>query len=371
MTSSGGAGGSGGSADGGAGGAGGGAGGGGGGHALIPDTACAAPAVAGVEVYDMASAPLVHQLASVGGRWMANGEDGYVFFDRDGDNADGTPTLLLPNRSAIVSEGATGGIAASNDTAIQFLRLDEDGEMLTPPVGIALVEPAVLSVASNAGDTLVSWAYNTRIDARGFTSSDSLAGPAFTVTLGAYSTFAFLASASRGPEVGIVWSGDPAVGENKTLFMRADLEGPIGDPSLLYESAAVHSVAQVAATDTGYVVLLTGEPPSYRPLLLLLDPTGQPTDEVVGLAGAELAYGVASTGDGFAVVVGRVSGEAELRAFDLDLTPRGDWVCLGQDHDPTRPPAIATDGDGFAVVHTTAAGAVMLHRTDAMGTGAP
>lgn len=362
---------------GGGGGGGGGQGGGGaggagasGGGTLIPNTACASPASAGVEVYD-ASAPNLQMLASVGTRWLANGEDGYVFFDRDGQNADVTPTVVLPSRSAIASEGTTGGVAASNENVIQFVRLDEDGENVEGPAGVALLEPAVLSLASNDGAALITWAFNTRLEARAIDDTGTVDGDAFDVALGAYSTYVFLQSVARGTEFGIVWSGDPAAGDNHSYFLRADKSAAIGDPVLLVSTEDVHSVAQIAATDDGYVVLFTGVPPMYRPLVMTLDATGSSLSGLMELEGAQYAYGVASTGDGFAVLVGRESGEPQLRAFDLDVTPLGDWVCLDGEHDDTIPGAISTDGDGYAAIHTTSAGALVLSRVDAAGTGAP
>lgn len=350
---------------------GGGGAGGDGGGTVIENTDCTDPAVASTELYAAASAPDLRQLARVGTRWAASGEDGHVFFDADGANADATATVLLPNRNAIGSEGDTLGVAASNDNVIQFQRLDANGASVAGPAGMALLEPIALSVASNAGDTLVTWGVNTRLHARGFTAAGVFAGDAFELVIGAYSTYLFFASAARGDEVAVVWSGDPTVGENRTQVIRADLDGPIGDPIDLYESALPHSVTQVAATDEGYVVLLTGPPPEREPLVILLDVSGTPMGEPYRLEGGDIAHGIASTGDGFAVIVGRATGEPQLRAFDLEVEPLGPWVCLGGAHNDTVPAAIASDGEGYAALFTLNDGAVMFNRTDAVGTGAP
>jgi hypothetical protein len=42
-------------------------------------------------------------------------------------------------------------------------------------------------------------------------------------------------------------------------------------------------------------------------------------------------------------------------------------VCLGPDHDPALPSGIAVDDDGYATLHNSTAGAVVLQRLDHLG----
>ena len=86
---------------------------------------------------------------------------------------------------------------------------------------------------------------------------------------------------------------------------------------------------------------------------------------------AQFGYGVASHGATIAVVVGRETGEPQMRAFNLELEPQADWVCLGADHDQVFTPAIAAHETGYAVLHTDGDGHVWLHKTDALGSGRP
>jgi hypothetical protein len=336
---------------------------------VIADTACAAPGAAAASVYAPADAIRLEQLESVAGRWIASSPEGYVLFDRDGGNADGAPQQLAASFNVVASEGSTAGIVASG-TVMQFLRIDEDGMTVNGPLGVDVDAPDAVAVASDSGDTLVVWAFNTKLEARPV-SSGGVVGATFDVMAGAYSTFVFLEAAPREGSTGVVWTGDAELGTNTSFFVAIDPGGVPGEAVELLDTIETHSVSRIAATDDGWVVLFTGEPPDNEPLLMTLAPDGQPTSGLFRLDGARYAYDLASRGDGFAVVAGRASGEAELRAFDLDVVPAADWVCLGADHDEAAPAAIAVDGAGYAVLHTALSGEVLLHRLDALGTGAP
>jgi hypothetical protein len=144
--------------------------------------------------------------------------------------------------------------------------------------------------------------------------------------------------------------------------------GVLADPAPIFTSIDPHRVSDVVGTDDGWVLLIDG---ATRPVILALDENGVPSGDPMAIEGADAAYGLASLGNEVAVLVGRESGEAEVRAFDTALEPLAPWVCLGQDHDPLHPAAIARYDAGYAVVVTTAAGQVMLYRVDHLGTGSP
>ena len=302
-------------------------------------------------------------------RWLASGQNGYVLFDRDGGNASAMPTSFAPNFNVITSEGATGGIAASGASAIQYVRVDETGTEVVGPAGVALEVPVGLAVASADGYSMVVWAFNTRLSARVVDDAGILT-PAFDAALGAYSTFVSLSAAGRGSEVGIAWTADPIAGVTTSWFQLTDADGPVGSTIALLDTGEAHTITRIAATDDGYAVLITGPPPTFRASLMTLDATGNPTSEAVELAGASFAHDLASLGDSIAVIAVRDSGEPEMRAYGLDLTPAASWVCLGPDVDPTYPSSISPDGAGYTTLHTTGSLAVMLHRLDALGTGA-
>ncbi len=343
---------------------------GGAGGSTIDDTECVGPAVTGIEVYPAADGMQLEQLVRVGERFAASGGLGFVFFDADGGNASPSPEQVAPNLNVLVSEGNTLGVAAASNAAVQFQRFDADGMAVSIPAGVATDQTNALTVASSSGEALIVWGFNTTLRMRRFTDMDLWEGPAEDIVPFAYRTFMFLDAVARGSDVGIVWTGDPNLGENRTQFVMVSDVGAVGEPIDLFETAQSHNVAQVAATDDGFVVLLNGEPPENRPLLLLLDESGAPTGPAVTLEGARFAYGVASRGDSFAVITGRESGEPQLRAFNLSLEPLDAWVCLGPEHSLSFMPAVTVDGAGYATIFTTDAGAVMLHRTDAAGTGA-
>jgi hypothetical protein len=210
----------GGSAQGGAGGAGGGTGAGNNEGGGVETTDCVDPAVNGAEVYSTTEPPLLNSLVAVGNRFMASGDEGFVFFDADGSNADATPTMLGPSVGGIDATGSRGGVTAY-DVGIRYQRVDEDGQLTGVPAGISTNTPLDLVVTENGQSTII-WGFNSRIDARVMTDAGGFAGDAFTVTYDAFSSFLFLKAAKRQGQVGIVWSGDPLLGFNHSHFILMD-----------------------------------------------------------------------------------------------------------------------------------------------------
>lgn len=340
-------------------GGGGSAGGGGNGEPAAP---CELADTGAVEIYPAGAAPALERLASVGDRWLASGPAGYVFFDRDGDNADPVPSVLGASLGAITSEGDTGAVAAA-ENAIQYQRFAPDGMPLTAPLGVAAQAPVGLTVASNDGETLVVWAYNTRLRARGVNQSGGFSGDAYDLQSGAYATFVFVTAAARGDTFGVAWSSDVAMGTHQTHFIRAGDTEPLGEATRLLETTTPHRVVRLVATAEGYALLLRGEGEDGAVQVMTLAEDGTPTKHVA-LEDAAAAYDMAAAGDRLAVVTARPSGEPQLRVFGLDLEPAGPWVCLGGDHDPFYPPAVAPDDAGYATLYTSAGGAVLLLRLD-------
>ncbi len=353
----------------GAGGGGAGGGGGDGGGGEVPNTECVDTAAVPTEVYPAGTALRLDRITAVGPRFLATGEAGYVFFDGDGANADATPTVLRDSRHVAASEGDVVAIAAFDMDWLSVQRFDANGLEQTGLGGVTQTLPQLTDIAHASFGTPIVWAFNTRLYGRTLFPESSMS-PVFDVAIGAYKTFVFLVAGARGDEVGVAWSGDATLGANQSFFTRITSDGPTGDMVELHESVSSHSVTGVAGTDDGYVVLLTGEPPDFTPLLARLDAEGRRQGNLRALDGALFAQGIAGRGARLAVVTGRATGEVQMRVFESDLTPAGPWVCLGANFDAVRPAAIAAIDGGYAVLHTSADGALILHRTDDTGEGA-
>jgi hypothetical protein len=329
---------------------------------VIADTDCQSPTAAAVEVYSAASAPPLDQLERAGQRLAASGPDGRVLFDVDGQNADASATLLLSNFNAIVTAGSVGAVAASDAGAIQYLIYSVAGATLSGPFDVAMEDPVALTATWGGGAGTVTWAIGGDIRSRTLDEDGVFFGPAYDVVTGAFTSVPALKAAARDLETGVAWTADSV-----TSFIRTDGVAPLGSAVELLSTPTAHSVTAVASTTAGYVVLFTGEDPERTPLLMTLDATGQPTSGVWELAGASGAFDLASAGDEFAVLVERASGEVEMRAFDLNVTPLAAWACVGADRDAARRPSIVRYDMGYAVLHTSAAGSVMLRVVDHLG----
>lgn len=352
---------------GGAGGAGAGTGTGGAGGG-IPDTECSAPALAAVQVY--ATSMELTDLVAVGSRFMASGPRGYVRFDQDGGNADATPTLLADGQNVLNDEGAgVVGVAGGGDGYVAYQRFDENGHVTGPRTMAFDDVNGIAAAMTDAGDSVVVWGWGGQLSANHL-SADDFPGTSFTVQGGAY-TAAFQLRAADGPEaIGVAWYGS-SVGEKQTRFLQVSASGVVGEPMVVYDTLTQHSLNAMAATDDGYMVLVTGEQPDLTPWLIALDGTGDVTAGPTRLDGASLGHDLVSRGDTIAVIAGRATGEPQLRVFDLQLEPLGPWVCLDTDHNAGVPAAIALDGAGYAALYEASTGAVMLSRVGADGTGAP
>jgi hypothetical protein len=327
---------------------------------VIDDTECQTPRSAAVEVYAAASAPPLDQLERTGTRLSASGPDGRVLFDSDGQNADDTPTALLSQFNALATAGSVGAVAASDGADIQYLAFNATGTTIGGPYDVATEAALTLTAAWGGGAGTVSWTTAGAIRSRTLDEDGVFFGPAFDVALGTFDGSTSLRSAARDLEIGIAWTAGAA-----TSFVRTDgavslgSEVDVGAPS-------THHVAEIVSTASGFVVLLTGEG-SEPPLLFTLGTTGTPSGGPWELEGAGAAFDLASLGEEFAVLVERDSGEIELRAFDVDVTPLASWSCVGADRDPARRPSLVRYDTGYAVLHTAADGAVMLRVVDHIG----
>jgi hypothetical protein len=309
------------------------------------------------------------QLVGVGARWVAGGAAGYVYFDEDGANADTTLASLGPYWNLISSEGGNVGVAAASDFGVQYQRFDDTGAAVTGTRGLAQQSPVGLALASNAGDTLIVWAFNTRLYGRGVGTDGLIAGDVFDVANGAFSTYVWLAAAARSGEIGVAWSGDATLGNHELFFVRANTTATIGPPRAIHQTAEPHIVVDMVATSLGYVILAAGPAPDYLPTLVAVDAEGEVL-QITTLPSARFAHGLAANGDRIAVVTGTTDGKPQVRAFDPALEPVGPWECVDTAYDESMPPSVAVDGAGFATIHTTSTGAVILHRLGALDAGA-
>ncbi|MBW2528201.1 MAG: hypothetical protein JRI23_28755 [Deltaproteobacteria bacterium] len=342
---------------GGAGGATGGSGTGGG----VVDPPCQAPAQAATEVYPAGSFLQLRHLAGVGSRWLAAGDIGYVRFDADGTNADATPTVLGSFTHAVASEaGSLAGVAAGQNNWVGYQRQNATGPE-TGPRTLANDTPLGVTVAPVGTGSLVVWGWNGLLQGR-VVDASGIAGSEFDVAPGAFSNVLFLRSAARGNVAGVAWYGAPPNSPYRSSFVAVDDSGPTGSVVTIWETPATHELHQIAATDDGFVVLVTGEAPERRPRLIELDASGNPVGTPTLLDGATRGHSLASQGSSFAVVAVHQTGEPQIRTFDLDLQPLTNWTCLAAAHNAAVPAAVAPDGSGYAVIFETDAGATMLSR---------
>lgn len=340
----------------------------GGSGATIENTECVAPAAPSVEIYPASDFMLLDELAAVGNRFTAGGESGVVYFDADGSNADTTPAVAFTH-NAVIAETSTVGVAWVDAGRTNLQRFDELGAPVSVQAGVEAVDPKAMTLATADDFTTIVWAFNTGLFARTLTSQSAWQGDVFSVATAAFGTFIRLEAATDSDrKTAVVWTGSPG-GARITSVVTVSAARQPGEPIVLSQDA--EHVAGVAATEDGFVVLVTMPPPTNDAVILKLDGEGNPIGDAVMLEGAQYAYDLASQGDSFAVVVGRETGEPQLRVFDLAVEPLGPWVCLGADHQAVTEPAVTRDGDGYATIHTTAQGAVMLTRLDGIGTGAP
>lgn len=342
----------------------------GGAGASIPNTPCEAPAEALEEVYPDGTERGLTRLVPIGNRWIASGSSGYVRFDRDGTNADTTPTTIGGTGfNVLAGEPSAVGYASAGSNYVGYQRLGEN-DVVTGPRSLSMDTPNGIALGAAGDDSVTVWAFNGALRGRTVEASGNLANDDFLVRAGAYATSIAMHGVSGSSNLHLFWSGSADQGIFQSQMLRVGPTGPdANDPNVFYTTPVQHDLIRVVPIDDGYMVLVLDAMADAR--FLRLDENGNLMDQSPVLEGVTLAYDLATQGDRVAVVAGRESGEPELRVFDLDFAPAGPWICLGDDHDASVAPAIAADGNGYAAIFQTEGGATMLGRVDAVGTGAP
>ena len=337
----------------------------------IPNTDCVPHGGKSSEVYAVAAQPAVFdRLATVAGRRLTGGTQagGAYTMELDGALASSDPIKVASNFNLFASEGDTFGVVGS-DQEVVYRRFDPQGQPVGDALSIAAAIPDAVDIAGREGEALVVWASAGSIHARGIDANGQPAGPAFEVASNAYVDTIALTATATADGFALAWTGDDMHAKFITSVAFASTTALQEQPLMLIFTAARHRVMKLERTQAGFVMMLTGAPPTFPAYLMALDEQGFVIGSGKELEGAQFGWDVAARGDELGVIAVRSTGEPQFRAFDANLEPLGPWVCLDAPTSvTTNIGAISSDGAGYAVLHRTADGAEVLTRFDRLGT---
>jgi hypothetical protein len=341
----------------------------------IPDAACTAPPTAGVELFSATDDVSLSQLVAVGDGWAALGESGVVFLDNTAMSAE-APIALAPGAHLGLGGESALTVAARGVQSLIVQRYGPSGTPLGGPTGMAVENIGDLTMAGPSGPTMV-WASNTRLIARTLDGSGGFATDPFDLVTAAFSTYAHVASAARGPVRALAWTGDALPGAFETFFiLHAGTTAPEEEPRKILATITSHELVDMVDSDGGWVLLITGEAPARNPTLIRLNDQGFPVGEPLPVDNGRYAFDMAAGATTFGMAMGRQNDDPRvdidhptLRIVHQDLMSSLAPICLGDDYDITAPPAVAASGDDYATIHTTDSGAVIFHRFSAADLG--
>ncbi len=311
-------------------------------------------------------------LEKVGTRWLTSGvgDEGLVTLDAQGTSALETPLALGElNRAAAVGNGVI--LATAANRSISAGRFDPTGRAVRPAKQLAEDRAYYLAVGGSAERGLVAWSTGTDVRARTVNADGVPVGEVFALEkASAQSSWtASIAPATEG-ELAIAWADRRHQGEWGLYFAFVKDGGVSGIARKLGSRPTPISVVKLVKTPTGFALLLQFGTGSDRGDVVVqpLDVNGAMNGNARHLLGSDRAYDLAAHEAELGVVARASDGSTVFRPLDAEGAPVGPWTCFG-DADPSGDHAasIATDRDGYMILHRTPDGSTKLTGVNRLG----
>lgn len=318
----------------------------------------------------------------VGARRAMRTDDGVLLLDADGAN----PSALVATGSLSVGDiGSTPNVLGAvgvDGTKLALGRFDSAGA----PVGAATASDSStgFGIGGGEGRLLVAWASGFELHAAAYGEQGDVLAPPFTFrsNTAEIEGAAFAVAHAGGEEFGVAFAGQYA-GNHRLVFTRVSTSKRLNTSFTLLFGADPLRLVGLARVESKFALLFERKIAGKTEILLsVLDSAGRFLGPTRRLLGVRRAFGIASSGGEFGVVVWRAAATSdpdepspdaiEFRSFDNAGAPLADWVCL--DEPFTTPTidvgaAIAAEDTGYSVLMRTPKHAVTMVRFDRRGTG--
>jgi hypothetical protein len=331
--------------------------------------------------------PPVTNVQPLGGGRFASGVDldGFITFDLTGSSPNLVSATLGSAGDTFASEGSTIGGFGIGGGAVTYQRYAANGTPSGSAVSLAsglTPSPGKIWSASGEGESLAIVQVGATLQAVGVTSAGTAAGAAFTIEAAAPSANVFLLRDSSA--FVIVYSFETTAGGNatKARFARATTTALMGAPTDLFGAGESVSVAGVATTSAGYVLLFDGGGDD-KIYAVPLDSSGKVSGVAHRLLGADYPRSASGNGGESVGIVsmsndtmtGPMEGprKPQFRALDKTGKPLAPWVCLDAPvpANQYQDLGVLAESNGWSVVYKTPADGTSLIRLNATGTAGP
>jgi hypothetical protein len=332
---------------------------------------------------DAQTTPAISRLGTVVTQRFGDGPGmfgSYATFDPTGANPQIYKVTLGIVTNVIVSEGATVGVGAANNTTIVYQRYNAQntaiGQLQTLASGIA-GPPNALWMGAGGGGSLVVWALGEGLHAAGVTAAGVVAGPAFDFATGGGASFD-VTIAYGGTTYALAWTAQPSANTYRSQFVLATPTGLMGAPVDITTSTTAFHVVKLVPTPTGFALLFAGILQDDHIYVVPLSATGAVTGPAHRYLGADVPWDLAAQGtelglvvEGNDVAVDGSEGPRTPLFRPLDATghPLAPWVCLGNPVPAGQTQDLAIDADetGYAIVYPTETSDEMFLLVDHLG----
>jgi hypothetical protein len=349
-----------------------------------PDSPCVQTKATSTTLFNGPDGPAPKNLQAFGSARFAWGPDtpAFITFDPSGTNPKSTPATVGALDSAFTAEGTTiGGYGIGNGN-VDYQRYDSGGAASGAKVSIATglsPSPTRLAVGGGGGASLVVYGSGSTLYGAGVTAGGASAGAPWTLETGA--TNPSFKVIYTGTNFAIAYGFDTAGGTSKARLAFATPAGLVGTPQDVYTSPVTVAVAGIAATSSGYLLLVDagGDDHVYT---VPLSSTGAVTGVARRLLGGDFPQAVSGNGGSVGLVTmsndvappGASEGPRApmFRALDTTGHPTGPWVCIGNQIDSkyVQTMGVLANGTGWDVVYKNVSDGTSLVRLSADGTNA-
>lgn len=339
----------------------------------VESTPCKPTTAAPVALLPDESDVYFTDLATVGARRVARGtnDEGFVVFEASGSAL--PAPVFAGYDTKIVGGSSSFAIIRNDEGSVRVRSFDATGAPASPERTLAKETAYSLAVGRSGEDLLGVWSTGDAVRARVVTGVSATASETFDlesdVAKEDFSARATASKATDGSTFAVAWAvRRSALGQHRLYFALVKAGAMVGLPLKLYGSPERIQVSGLAATASGYTILLNLDGEAAVASLTARGLPAGPGHRFKGGRDALVGAGLSLATRDDAVLLGaeRDSAQTAVRVLELSGKPKGGWVCLTTpDPDAYQFVSVDSDGAGYAAIAATPGGGTAFFKLDA------